>query len=102
MSYRLLIRPRAESDLVEAQQWYEAQRRGLGGEFRIEVDKILGQLLDQPFIYPLVTPRSRRAVVHRFPYLLYFLVEGERVSVIACLHGKRDPKLLRSRLRETT
>jgi plasmid stabilization system protein ParE len=99
LSYRLLIRPRAERDLVEVQQWYEAQRPGLGREFRAEVDKILAQLPDHPLMYPLVQARTRRAVVGRFPYLLFYLIAGDLISVIACFHGHRDPKLLRSRLR---
>jgi len=98
LTYRLLIRPRAERDLIEAQQWYEAQRPGLGREFRAEVDKILAQLPSHPLMYPLVQERAHRAVVARFPYLVYYLVAGDRISVIACFHGHRDPKLLRSRL----
>jgi plasmid stabilization system protein ParE len=99
LTYRLLIRARAERDIARAQLWYEGQRRGLGAQFRFEVDKILTQLRDNPFIYPRIEERARRAVLQRFPYLLYYLVDGDRISVIACFHGHRDPDLLRSRLR---
>jgi len=99
LTYRLRIRARAERDIAAAQLWYEAQRKGLGAEFRFEVEKVLTQLRDNPLIYPRIEERVRRAVMHRFPYLLCFIVDGDRISVIACLHGHRDPNLLRSRLR---
>lgn len=99
MTYRVRVQVRAERDLAEAQQWYESQREGLGKEFRAEVDRVLGQLLDHPLMYPLVEKRVRRAGVDRFPYLIFYVVTGDLVSVIACFHGHRDPKVLRSRLR---
>jgi len=33
MAYPLIVNPEAESDLAEAQHWYERQRAGLGREF---------------------------------------------------------------------
>ena len=33
MKYRLKVRPEAEVDLAQARQWYNEQRRGLGGQF---------------------------------------------------------------------
>lgn len=39
MKWRLVIRPRAETDLREAHGWYESQRLGLGAEFLAEIDK---------------------------------------------------------------
>ena len=38
MKWRLVIRPRAETDLREARNWYESQRAGLGAEFLAEID----------------------------------------------------------------
>lgn len=34
----------------------------------------------------------------RFPYLVYFAADSEIVSIVACLHGKRRPGLIESRL----
>jgi plasmid stabilization system protein ParE len=35
--------------------------------------------------------------VHRFPYGLFYQVEADRVFVIACFHGKRNPRRWQSR-----
>jgi plasmid stabilization system protein ParE len=45
-----------------------------------------------PLIYPIVERDIRKASVGRFPYLVYFVVLSKSISVIAVLHGRRDPK----------
>lgn len=94
MSHRLIVRPLAEEDLLDIQRWYDAQQGGLGGEFRQSVDELLQRLRDNPLMYPAVYRGLRRAVLRRFPYLVYFTVESEVVSIVACLHGKRRPGLV--------
>lgn len=98
MSHRLIVRPPAEQDLFDAQRWYEAQREGLGREFRLTVDELFARLRENPYMYPTVYRGLRRAVLRRFPYLVYFAADSEIVSVVACLHGKRRPGLIESRL----
>lgn len=98
MSLRLVVRPLAEQDLVETQSWYEEQRPGLGDEFRLTVDRLMGRILERPQLYPKVYRGVRRAVMRRFPYLLYYVVTSDAVVLLACLHGKRDPALLGSRI----
>ena len=99
MSYQLIVRPLAQEDLLEAQRWYEAQQSGLGGEFRAAIDSVFGRLVDNPHLYPLVYRGLRRAVVRRFPYLMYFAAEAEVITVVACLHSRRRPGLVRTRVR---
>jgi hypothetical protein len=45
---------------------------------------------------------SRRLIVRplaeRFPYLLYFDLSGDDVVILACLHSRREQRLLRYRL----
>jgi hypothetical protein len=33
----------------------------------------------------------RRARLRRFPYGIYFKIEGDDIFVIACFHAARDP-----------
>lgn len=98
MSYQLIVRPLAEQDLLEAQRWYEAKQTGLGCEFRRTIDALLQRLGESPQIYPTVYRSVRRVVVRRFPYLVYFLLDRDTVTVLACLHGKRHSRLLKARV----
>ena len=88
----LIIRPAAAAEIDEASLWYEAQRTGLREEFLAEVNGALDTIGEMPEIYAVVHRDTRRAMLVRFPYsLLYRLVNNE-VIVVACFHGKRDPR----------
>ena len=51
MSYRVHLRPDAETDIEEAAKWYEKQREGLGDEFLDEVLNALETVSDNPHMY---------------------------------------------------
>jgi plasmid stabilization system protein ParE len=46
---------------------------------------------DNPESSPIVYRDIRRAVVSRFPYLVFYLASPERVMVLAVLHHARNP-----------
>jgi plasmid stabilization system protein ParE len=94
---QLLVRPAAAADIEEAYLWYEKQRVGLGEEFLAAVDSLLGEIVAHPTTYPVIHREARRALLHRFPYAVFFRVYGETVVVLACMHGRRDPTRWKAR-----
>ncbi len=92
MSLRVYLRPEAETDIREAAAWYEKQRKGLGAEFLDEILAICEIISTNPGLYPLVHRHTRRAVIHRFPFGIYYRTEGEVIVVVAVMHGSRHPK----------
>ena len=54
MTPRLALRPQAEAELLDARDWYEEQRLGLGNAFATEVDTTLAGILQAPLAYPRV------------------------------------------------
>jgi plasmid stabilization system protein ParE len=98
-SWPLSLEPEAEADLLEAFEWYERQRIGLGAEFMECVDDALERLSRQPELYALGYRDVRQTMVKRFPYVVCFLVESEAISVIAVFHGHRDPAGWRDRIK---
>jgi plasmid stabilization system protein ParE len=92
MPPRLRLNPEAEADLVEAFAWYEGRRPGLGSEFLAEVAQVLQQIETAPLQYAVVQEDTRRAIVRRFPYAVFFIVDPDVIGVTAVMHGKRDPK----------
>lgn len=92
MRSRLVIRPEAEADLLDAMQWYRDQRPGLEDEFFLAFDAGLSKVRRAPQSFPFVHEDIRRALLRRFPYGIYYLLEGETVTVIAVFHAKRNPK----------
>jgi plasmid stabilization system protein ParE len=89
VKWRVIIRPNAEADLAEAQAWYESQRAGLGDELLDEVRRAVGLLADDPERRPFYHRDFRRLLTHRFPYKIFYRVEGDRVIVFRILHAKR-------------
>lgn len=91
LNFVIQVRRAAELDVAETQLWYEAQQTGLGAEFHSEVSQIIDRLAETPFIYQTAYRDVRRAIVHRFPYLIWYRVPGEVVTVLACTPGRQDP-----------
>jgi len=98
LSYEVQIRRSAELEIAEAQVWYESQQSGLGREFRTEISRVIDRLAETPFVYQIVHRNVRRAIIRRFPYLVWYRVIGANVIVIACTYAGRDPKYVKARL----
>jgi toxin ParE1/3/4 len=91
MTRRFTLRPRAEHDIQSAFEWYESQRPGLGEEFLAAVREKLETVRSFPESTPVIYRDVRRAVVSRFPYLIFYVVRPTRVAVLAILHHARNP-----------
>ncbi len=93
MKAPLRISAPASDEFREAVRWYEARRRGLGGEFFDTVAAIVSVIESQPEIggAAFSDPATRRMLVSRFPYqVVYRLTPGELV-VVAIAHLSRRP-----------
>ena len=99
MSFTVYVRHAAELEVAEAQLWYEKQQVGLAAKFHNELSRVLDRLAETPLIYPVMYRNIRRAVLHRFPFLIWYSVESSVVTVLACTHGKVNPRKIKRRLR---
>jgi plasmid stabilization system protein ParE len=80
--------PEANEDLLEARAWYDNIRPELGERFALAVEA----LAEHPLQFPVVYRSRRRAGVRRFPYGILFEVQDNRIVVIACFCGRRNPR----------
>lgn len=99
MIYKVEVRGAAELDVAEAMNWYDQQSSGLGEAFLEDFAQVLKRLSESPLIYQVIYRGSRRAQLLRFPYLVWFRVQGRLVTVLACLRGSDNPATMRRRLR---
>lgn len=97
MKYRVIVRPGAEDDLKEAYSWYEDKRTGLGYEFLLQVGAGLNFIARNPTFHPIEYKGTRKYLVKRFPYKIIYLLENERITVLAVIHGRRSPDLIKMR-----
>lgn len=95
---RLVLRRGAKLDLIEARRWYEERQSGLGESFLASVEVALSTIRDHPMVHPRVSPRVRRAGTDRFPYGIFYTIDGDTIRVIAILHHARSPEIWKSRM----
>ena len=94
---KLLIRPAAAADVEDGYRWYRNKRRELGLEYVAAVRAGIGRILENPEGYPILYRNTRRIRLRRFPYGLYYRVYSDRIILVACMHGKREPRRWKSR-----
>lgn len=95
-----MLRRAAELDIATIDDWYETQQEGLGAEFREAVNEALARAGRNPFAYPERYRASRRVLLRRFPYVIWYKIQAEDIVVLARVHGKRNPRVARRRVRE--
>jgi toxin ParE1/3/4 len=90
---RLDVRPGAQAEIEDAAAWYDGERSGLGLEFIAALDHAFDDLLsaaDQNPIWMAGKP-YRSVLLRRFPYMVLYRVEPDRVVIVAVAHVKRSP-----------
>lgn len=97
MTPRLVFRPEAQTELLAARSWYETEHVGLGAVFAAAVETTITGVLQNPLAYPRVRGETRRALVRRFPYAVYFRPIADEIVVLAVMHGRRNPRRWHSR-----
>ena len=91
----------ANRDVVDAVEYYEAQRVGAGLAFLDELDHVVSVIHTSPLAFAEVDPDVRRALLGRFPFGVSY-TPGELKqadAVIAVLDLRQDPKTIRQRYR---
>jgi plasmid stabilization system protein ParE len=91
MTTALVVRPSASREVAEAHA-YHAQH-GRGDAFMAAVDQVLARIAERPLMYPLVYGDVRRALLRRFAYSAFFVVDRDAVIILAVHHQRRDPSL---------
>ena len=82
----------AEAEVREAQAGCEARSPGLGQAFVTRVQAAVARIRRSPRPFPTVDADLRRARTRRFPYGIFYLVESDRIVVVAVFHGSRNPQ----------
>lgn len=98
MKRGFVLRRIAEKEFDDSIAFYEKQRKGLGLEFRAVIEQYFQRIADNPEWFPKIRGEVRRAVVlRRFPYVIHFLIEGERIVILSVFHASRNPEPLKYR-----
>jgi hypothetical protein len=99
MSLRIELLSGADADLQEAFNRFEDYRDGFGVEFMAAVDAYLTRISVYPAIAPIYLEDTRRQVMQKFPYGIFYEAQPTRAVVLAILDLRQDEELILRRLR---
>jgi plasmid stabilization system protein ParE len=99
MTYALQFLPEVEEDLIGGYVWYGAKSAGVGEEFLRVFYAGANEILRNPMLCQKVYGEFRRRLLRRFPYAIYFTIEGDQIIVVGVFHCARDPQTVKSELR---
>jgi plasmid stabilization system protein ParE len=85
---------RSAIDLETAFDWYQRQLNGLGHDFLDEVDNSLQLIINYPENFPTAYKEFRRNVMKRFPFSIYYTIEGEIIVIHSIFDSRQDPTRL--------
>lgn len=82
----------AEAEIRTAIAYYEAQRPGLGHEFRQEFEAATEQFRRMPGAFASIDSQgTRKHRFRRFPYTIYHAEFDDMIWIAAIAHQKRRP-----------
>ncbi len=93
MANKLVISSFAHEEEVEAYEWYELQRAGLGDEFLLELEFAYLKISNNPLYFSFIdeNKKLRDFLLPRFPFVIVFIVRNDFIEVIAVHHCKKHP-----------
>lgn len=90
----LVLSEVAETEILDAYDWYEQQQSGLGKRFLNRLREVLTLVKGNPYAFPKDYRSLRKKHLGRFPYSIYYRIESKMIIVHSCFHQSRDPGAL--------
>lgn len=97
MNGKVVFRKLAQKEMLQAIDWYEQQKPGLGLEFTGRIEESLNLISNHPEMFAQVLGPIRKKSLKPFPYAIYYRIRGESIVILAIFHQKRAPKDWQSR-----
>jgi hypothetical protein len=96
MLYRIEIRPLAAMEVIEAYDWYELQKEGLGADFLQGLETFYNALQHNPHTYAYYYKPVREGKITRFPYTVVYEVFDTSIVIYSVFMTKQDPEKKRT------
>ena len=81
----------AQREFLDAIDYYEVARAGMGRRFKNEVDRCVLRIANHPERYHLRPGDYRRINLRVFSYYIPFVVRDRTLWVLAVAHNSRKP-----------
>jgi plasmid stabilization system protein ParE len=94
-SFSLRLRKKALADVSLIKTWYKKIDPLLEDRFIRSLNDGLNRIEAHPFGCQVVYRNTRRVILDKFPYSVFYLIQDMSVIVLAVVHHKRNPELAR-------
>lgn len=95
---RIEILDQAVEDLIDGFHFYELQQAGLGSYFLTNLYGDIESLQLYAGIHRKAYKHYHRLLSKRFPFAIFYTLEGETVTIRAVVDCRRNPAWIRRRL----
>jgi plasmid stabilization system protein ParE len=93
MAHKIIVKPGAELDILEALEWYEKEQQNqLLQDFLDKLDDELERISKNPEHFQKRYRDIKIVFMKRFPYGIHYTLENETIFVHAVMHMKRKPR----------
>ncbi len=77
----IVIPADAETDIKDAHQWCESQRKEPDENFLLCIEEALSRVSRTPLIQAIVHKDIRRTLIHRFPFGIFYIEGKKNITV---------------------
>jgi plasmid stabilization system protein ParE len=92
-AFTVRLRGKALADVSRIRKWYIEIDPTLEERFVRSLNEVLDRIEAHPFAYRVLYGNTRRAMLDKFPYSVFYLIQDSRIVVLAMIHHKRNPEL---------
>jgi plasmid stabilization system protein ParE len=90
VTLEIIVSREARSDIAEGATEYRAISHALSERFGEELERVYSYVSEYPEMYPVVYKNFRRALLHKFPYSVFYTVERFNILIVGVVHQSRD------------
>lgn len=87
MNFIFEKRPRVYDDIIEAVDYFFDINPKLAEDFLDRIEEAKIKILNSPKSFEIRLPDVRNVLLQQFDYHIYYLMEGQKIIILAILHA---------------
>jgi len=95
--YRIELSDDAELDFDQSYKYYAKESKQLAQKFYNEVNDSFHKITENPESQPIADFDTRKYVLKKFPFVVYYMIRLCIIRVIAIFHSSRNPEVWKNR-----
>jgi plasmid stabilization system protein ParE len=88
---RVKLHPDARAELRATRNWYYERSPLSAIAFAQTVDKAISKIREAPNTFPLAEHSTRKFILQRFPFNIFYRTREKEIVIVAVAHQKRRP-----------